>query len=113
MKIKQGDYIHLKKMSIAPNPRSPTGKKSTYKYGKENPGVSVPVDYWIEGVVWTEPKVGSPLFVFRLIRNGVESEGMFNTSPITSIKGNSFNTLNSVYKIRKKKLPKKYESFTL
>lgn len=64
---------------------------------KTNNDVSPNVDYWVLGEILDGPIIGSPLKMFRYMRNGSEIYGLFTTSPITEITDNGFKTMNSVY----------------
>lgn len=46
---------------------------------------SPPVEYWIAGDLVNKPEIGRPLLVQRKIRNGVECDGVFCTSPIVKV----------------------------
>lgn len=71
----------------------------TYEAGKDNGNVSLPVEYWLEGYMGEEPRVGHSLTVVRTSRNGVKIGGIFTTSTVTEITKDGFKTLNSVYKL--------------
>ena len=91
--------IKLTKFAIAENPLYPTAKKEDWKYGEENTGHSVPVDYWLLGSIQDSPKVGQSMRVLRTNRNGVECTGYFTSSKVTAIVGEIISTLNSKYRI--------------
>lgn len=60
-------------------------------------GKSIPVDYWLEGVLLAPITVGENVRVLRESRCGVVCPGMFITSPVTQITKGGFTTQNSVY----------------
>lgn len=65
---------------------------------------SPPIDYWVAGYIVGEIKCGEPLQMMRTIRNGVETPGLFRTTPITNIGRLGDNirfieTANSLYKV--------------
>ena len=70
-----------------------------YEAGKDNGNVSLPVEYYLEGIMPEEPTVGKSLTVIRTSRNGIEIGGLFTTSRVTEITKNGFKTLNSIYKV--------------
>lgn len=91
--------IKLTKFAAVDNPHYPTPNKKDYKYGQENGGCSVPVDYYIVGHIEDKPKVGQGLRVLRTNRNGIECTGYFTSSKITAIDGDIISTLNSKYRL--------------
>lgn len=92
-------YIRLTKLQPVADPEVPTPTFEEYEVGQINDNVSIPVDYWIEGWLITEPVLGGYLLVDRKIRNGVVIGGIFQTSMITQITEDGFKTLNSIYKL--------------
>lgn len=60
-------------------------------------GFSLPIDYTIEGELVGSITVGEPVVVNRDTRNGVKSEGRFQTSTVTQVTKHTFQTQNSVY----------------
>lgn len=91
--------IKLTKFASAADPKFPTANREDFKDGQENEGVSLPIDYWIIGNLQREIKEGQSIKVLREIRNGVEALGMFSSSPVKKIDGDSIETSNSIYKI--------------
>ena len=95
--------MKLTKLQPAPNPVCPTPKMEDYILGDDNPGVSLPVDYWIEGHLIGEIKEGAPINVERHSRNGVTKLGLFSSSPVRKIVRKDgviyATTDNSIYKI--------------
>lgn len=70
--------------------------------GEDNPGKSLPIEYWIKGTLVKEPVVGESLFVYRTERNGVQALGNFASSPVVEISAGEGNlryieTKNSLY----------------
>lgn len=70
-----------------------------YVAGEDNGNVSLPVEYYLEGIMPEEPTVGKSLTVIRTSRNGIEIGGLFTTSRVTEVTKDGFKTLNSVYKL--------------
>ena len=91
--------IKLTKFASVDIPTFPTPKKEDFQDGKENDGVSLPIDYWIIGELQREIEEGKSIKVLRENRNGVECLGQFFTSPVKKIDGDKIETSNSVYKI--------------
>jgi len=70
---------------------------SLFKY--EDSHLSPSVDYWIIGEILRGPVIGESLVVSRWVRNGELIRGTFQTSQITKITEDGFETMNSVYKL--------------
>ena len=95
-----GDFIHLRKLAVAPDALLPAAAWSEIKLGQLGPsGQSLPVAYEIEGELLAPIVVGSSITVRRTVRNGERVEGLFISSPVTAILGDRILTSNSVYKI--------------
>lgn len=60
-------------------------------------GLSLPVEYEIEGELSAAIEVGKSVLVFRDKRNGVKAEGIFQTSTVLEVSPEGFRTRNSVY----------------
>lgn len=99
--LQTNDYLIIKKLSATSNPVAPTPAKEGFIPGADNGPVSLPVEYEIEGFLRAPMKVGEPLLVNRIKRNGVVIPGMFSTSPIVKINGHTVETANSIYQIGK------------
>jgi hypothetical protein len=59
---------------------------------------SVPISYWVEGELINNMEVGSPIFIKRHSRNGILVDGYMQTSTVTKINKDTFETRNSVYR---------------
>lgn len=80
-----------------------------YEVGEINKDVSLPVDYYLEGYLLEEIKIGNPVLVERISRNGEKIGGFFSTSFVREISHQEnknqeggywfFKTLNSVYRM--------------
>lgn len=55
--------------------------------------------YYVLGWYTHPPKVGDMFQVWRYNRNGVVANGVFQTSTVTEINGNTVKTKNSTYEI--------------
>lgn len=94
-------YVKITKLSAQSSPIVPTPEMEGYIQGQDNGLVSLPIEYTIEGYLLKEIEVGEPVRVHRMIRNGVEKEGQFETSPVTKITETGFETTNSIYHLEK------------
>lgn len=73
-----------------------------------NVNPNVKKNYWVEGILTRDIKVGSSVKMWRM-RNSKHPEGrfgLFETSPVKVIKNSTFETENSVYRLRHVKVPK-------
>jgi hypothetical protein len=101
--MKKDTYVKITKYSQCLAPLLESADPSKYKHGEENFGVSLPVDYWVEGTLINDIREGEPIQMHRKIRNGIKMEGIFQTSPVITIKnGTVAVTLNSQYVIEEK-----------
>lgn len=93
--------VRIKKLSPSKNPRYPTPEMANYKVGQflGNEGLSIPVDYEIEGVLMADIVIGCSVIVYRTKRNGVECDGLFHTSKVVFLNENGFETENSIYQL--------------
>lgn len=95
------NYIILQKVAAAESPLARTPLAEEFVPGGINIGVSVPIDYEVQGVLMEDVTVGCCLSLFRTHRNGVQSEGVMSTSPIVSIDTDGeymrISTANSIY----------------
>jgi len=99
--MKQGIKVRLTKFAAVDKPEFPTSKAKDYVYGDFNVGVSIPIDYWVEGTLLADITNGNVVQIDRINRNGVEIRGLFHSSLVQSFdeKTGTIKTLNSVYKI--------------
>jgi hypothetical protein len=93
--------VKLTKLAELDEATFKSGDLSSYKLGQMNYGVSLPLDYYLEGDMSHYPKIGEPVVVFRDSRNGVKSLGLFKSSPVTEISNQFFKTDNSVYQLER------------
>jgi hypothetical protein len=95
--------VKISKLKAGENPEYPTSDKNNFKYGEDNEGFSLPIDYYVTGTLLYDLKVGKPAHILRENRNGVEALGVFQTSIINTIEkvdnGLIFYTLNSIYRL--------------
>jgi hypothetical protein len=91
-------YIRLRKLGAAPGARRLPGEEENYPYGRACASHSLPIDYCAEGWLLHAPKVGEPVRVLRVSRNGVVRPGILVTTVVTVISGaRHFRTANSLY----------------
>lgn len=95
--MKTKAYVKVSKVNSVDNPVYPTPPLATYEAGKFNAEVSIPNEYWLEGYLVQGPEVGKSVVVQREIRCGVKATGIFQSSAVTEITEEGFNTLNSIY----------------
>lgn len=95
------EYIKFSKVSAVDSPFLRTPDKEEFEPGKDNPGVSTPVDYHVTGYLYRDVEVGQSVIIERDSRNGYSMPGIMTTSIVESIEpmknGLIINTLNSVY----------------
>jgi len=97
--MKPRKYVKISKLSASDNPEFPTPNFENYEAGKCNGNVSIPINYWLEGYLISEPEVGKPVVVDREVRCGVKMGGIFTSSVVTEVTDTGFKTLNSVYNL--------------
>lgn len=83
--MKKGNYVRITKFGEKENPLFKSADARNFKAGEVNSGVSLPMDYWVEGHLSESVVEGKPVKMFREVRNGVKSAGIFQTSPVTKI----------------------------
>lgn len=91
------------KLKSTDNPIFGAGDPDFFKYGADNPDVSLPVDYTVILDTDVIPVVGQPFVAPRIVRNGEPSYGHFNTSIVFEVIQTDakiiFKTMNSVYEM--------------
>lgn len=96
-----GEYIKFSKMSAVQSPYLRTPSIKEFTPGKDNPGVSTPIDYHVTGHLSKDVEVGKPVIIMRDSRNGLVISGIMVTSLVEKIElkdnGLIIYTLNSVY----------------
>jgi hypothetical protein len=92
--------VKVHKIDVSDNPEVSTALDQTLEaqdLGTQSPWVG----YNVEGIADNPPIEGEPFFVHRKARNGKEIPGVFETSPVRSVKllitGWQIETLNSLY----------------
>lgn len=91
--------VRIKKIASQINPKYPTAEQDKWHCGEENDDYSPPIEYEIEGELVYPITLGKAVLVHRSKRNGVEADGVFQSSNVKTLGLNSFETLNSIYEI--------------
>ncbi len=60
---------------------------------------ALPEAYTLDGVLLSDVAIGRAIKVWRHIRNGVESLGLFTSSPVVKIEGDKLHTNNSIWRL--------------
>jgi hypothetical protein len=91
--------VKIQKIGAAANALAPTPDNKDYVPGEVNEGVSLPVEYCIEGYLLKAIEHGVSVVIDRYARNGVSAVGMFVSSPVIEFDSTTFTTYNSIYSI--------------
>ena len=91
--------VKIQKLRAAVNALAPTPDHKDYVPGEVNEGMSLPVEYCIEGYLLKPIEHGESVAVDRYARNGVPAAGMFVSSPVIEFDSTTFTTYNSIYSI--------------
>jgi hypothetical protein len=97
--MKRQKYVRISKLSASQDPEVQTPTSEEYDVLKGHAAISLPVDYWLEGYLLQEPEVGKSVLVQREVRNGLKVSGMFVSTEVVKVSEDTFETLNSIYKI--------------
>ncbi len=92
--------MRIKIKKIAANPGGALAREAADHVagiGDHGDGLSLPVEYEIEGELASPIKVGESVLVYRDRRNGQKADGIFQTSKVLEVSPEGFRTLNSVY----------------
>jgi hypothetical protein len=102
--MKNKDTVRIEKIAATIPAVVPSGNWNDWKMGMVNEG-SLPVDYWIEGILVNDIKVGTHIFAGRRVRNGERVDGIFVSTDVTDIvpeqNGHLVITTNSIYRVSK------------
>lgn len=91
--------VKITKIATVESPQVPTPEFNNFVPGIDNDGVSLPIDYTVEGYLQNDVEIGKSVIMLRTKRNGVECPGLFTTSEVRELTSYGFNTLNSKYAI--------------
>jgi hypothetical protein len=99
--MKKNNSVLIRKLAATEAPMARTPSDDAYTPGTINPGLSLPVAYEIEGELLRDVVIGEVMTAFRRKRNGVETPGIFESTPVVSIERGEdqsiVRTANSVY----------------
>ena len=95
-----GARVTVTKHAACNNPAVEPGSWDHWVAGGWDNTGSFPVDYKMRGVLLAPIRVGEWIFLFRTMRNGVASEGIFLSTKVQKILSpDEALTQNSVYRI--------------
>jgi hypothetical protein len=95
--MKKGDYVRICKLGavVGGIPACPMPLYSP----DTDWGLSLPRDYWMDGLLAADIAKGDRIRLDRHVRMGVVARGFFTSSPICAIQGNKVATYNSVWQV--------------
>ena len=97
--MKKSKYIRLTKINSVSNPITESSSIKEYNFGGIN-SKSLPIDYWLEGYLEEDIKVGTEIHLDRRIRNNVKIPGYFLSTTVQKIENDLIFTMNSIYRIQ-------------
>lgn len=101
--MQKGKRVRVEKVDKTDKPFYRTAKEGEWLPGQENLGLSPPTGYWLEGTLLKDIAIGSPIEVDRKIRNGIEVDGVFQSSVVKAWAGHRGEVLvmtqNSQYRV--------------
>jgi hypothetical protein len=90
--------IKIKKIAAVPGgAEARLAENHVAGIGDHGDGLSLPVEYEIEGELAAPIEVGKSVLVFRDRRNGKKADGIFQTTKVLEVSPEGFRTRNSVY----------------
>lgn len=92
--------VTLEKIDVSPDPISLPTPWDEWIPGRLHNQTSLPISYSLRGYLMAPIRYGYPMEVFRIQRNGVESFGIFHSTPVVDIReGGCVETYNSIYRV--------------
>ncbi len=91
--------VRVTKISASTEPLYPMQALNEHMHGQVNSGFTLPVEYYVEGVMDKAPIVGESFHMLRHSRNNIQSQGVFITSKVIKVNEDGFETLNSIYRL--------------
>jgi len=92
-----GTFVTVKKIGKPKTPVTEPGDWATWVPGGEN-NASLPVFYEMKGFLIGPVMVGRQIWLYRTHRNGVEADGIFESTLVCSISNGCWvETFNSIY----------------
>jgi hypothetical protein len=98
--MKAGLYVRLQKVGTTPG-GMPACPMPYYAPGAYRGYLSMPRDYWMDGVLVCDVRVGGQIHLQRKVRHGVVADGEFRSSPIIGVKDDLVATYNSVWRVQR------------
>ena len=91
--------MRIKIKKIAANPGGALAREAADHIAgtDQGDGMSLPVEYEIEGELASPIEVGKSVLVYRDRRNGQRADGIFQTTKVLEVSPEGFRTRNSVY----------------
>ena len=108
--LPSGTNVLIRKLSACRNPVTEPASWADWVPGGSNNRGSLPVAYELRGILLAPVNVGGHIHVFRTWRNGVEADGVFQSTTIVRIlSGCIAETFNSIYLVSKITVTKYYK----
>jgi hypothetical protein len=97
--MKAGTFVKITKTKPAPDAKLPSAGWNEFTPGEgvAVQGLSLPVDYEIEGILLADVEVGGSVYVARAVPSGAIR--LFSSTPVVSVTQNGFATANSIYRV--------------
>ncbi|MCX6972362.1 MAG: hypothetical protein NTV93_19735 [Verrucomicrobia bacterium] len=107
--LPSGTNVLIRKLSACRSPVTEPASWADWVHGSSNNHGSLPVSYELRGILLAPVNVGGHIHVFRTWRNGVEADGVFQSTTIVRILGGMIvETFNSFYLVSRFSIPKYY-----
>lgn len=95
-----GTFVEIEKVSASGQPAVQPGDWGGWVAGSPDNAGSLPVGYALRGILLEPLRVGAPMRVLRVERNGVPALGEFCSTAVVALRPGYFaETSNSVYKV--------------
>lgn len=98
--MKAGTLVSIVKRSESANPIFRAANWETFTPGIYNPTASLPVDYEILGFLVEDIRVGKPVVLLRVARNGERVLGYYQSTTVLELREDAYVTMNSVYSVK-------------
>jgi hypothetical protein len=96
-----GTLVKVQKVSSSATPMVEPGEWDAWVMGSPDNAGSLPVGYSLHGVLLKPLRVGAPIHVLRVKRNGVTAVGEFTSTTVAALHlGHLAETVNSFYIVR-------------
>jgi hypothetical protein len=94
--LKKGAYVRLTKLRAVPG-GMPACPRPIYTPGAWSNILSLPILYWMEGVLLADIVKRDFIRLHRCVRDGVVARGIFSSTPICAVSDSEVTTYNSIY----------------